>query len=232
MTAEKTGGVAYNNTGEVGMCFKHKTILAVLSVALLFSSQAHAASFSGKLVKVIDGGLVEVLHDDKAEPVRLARIDAPEKDQPFWKVAADFVSEIAAHKMVTVHFENYDLYGRPVAEVFLPDGGSLNKLIVKAGYAWAYAGNGYGNDPDYAELEASARSARLGLWQDANPVPPWEWQWVQRQLLKYGSSFSCSDKKYCREMTSCEEAKLYMYACGMKRLDPDNDGVPCDAKCK
>jgi endonuclease YncB( thermonuclease family) len=49
----------------------------------------------------------------------------------------------------------------------------LNKRIVGAGYAWQY--KKYSKDPAYADLEAEARAARLGLWQEKNPVPPWEW---------------------------------------------------------
>ncbi len=28
----------------------------------------------------------------------------------------------------------------------------------------------------YEAAEASARVGRVGLWQDADPVPPWEWR--------------------------------------------------------
>ena len=49
-----------------------------------------------------------------------------------------------------------------VGEVFLPDGSNLNKQIVGAGYAWQY--KRYSKDPAYADLEAGARVARLGLW--------------------------------------------------------------------
>jgi endonuclease YncB( thermonuclease family) len=28
----------------------------------------------------------------------------------------------------------------------------------------------------YAFAEEEARAKRVGLWKDANPVPPWEWR--------------------------------------------------------
>ncbi len=43
---------------------------------------------------------------------------------------------------------------------------------------------------------------------------------------------SCGSKKYCREMSSCEEAKFYLRECGLTRLDGDKDGVPCESICK
>jgi hypothetical protein len=44
--------------------------------------------------------------------------------------------------------------------------------------------------------------------------------------------FSCGGKKYCRDMTSCEEAKFHLQECGLTRLDGDGDGVPCEAICR
>ncbi len=46
------------------------------------------------------------------------------------------------------------------------------------------------------------------------------------------SGFSCSGKKYCREMTSCEEAKFYLTQCGVSSLDGNKDGVPCEKLCR
>jgi hypothetical protein len=39
----------------------------------------------------------------------------------------------------------------------------------------------------------------------------------------------CSAKKYCKDMSICDEAKAYLIQCGMKNLDRDGDGVPCEA---
>jgi endonuclease YncB( thermonuclease family) len=103
-----------------------------------------------------------------------AQIDCPEKGQPFGHAARKYVLSIAALKIVTVEVETVDHYGRTVGEVFLPEGTSLNKQIVGVGYAWQY--KKYSKDPAYADLEAEARAARLGLWKDKNPTPPWEWR--------------------------------------------------------
>lgn len=44
--------------------------------------------------------------------------------------------------------------------------------------------------------------------------------------------FSCADSKYCKEMTSCDEAKFHLNECGESRLDRDHDGVPCENVCR
>jgi hypothetical protein len=41
----------------------------------------------------------------------------------------------------------------------------------------------------------------------------------------------CSAKKYCKDMSICDEARAYLIQCGMKNLDRDGDGVPCEALC-
>lgn len=44
--------------------------------------------------------------------------------------------------------------------------------------------------------------------------------------------FSCADSKYCKEMSSCAEAKFHLNECGESRLDRDHDGVPCENVCR
>ena len=46
--------------------------------------------------------------------------------------------------------------------------------MIKQGMAWHF--KKYSTDPLYASLEIAARKNKTGLWQDANPTPPWEWR--------------------------------------------------------
>lgn len=41
----------------------------------------------------------------------------------------------------------------------------------------------------------------------------------------------CGTKRYCKQMTSCDEAKYYMTQCGLDKLDSDGDGSPCENVC-
>ena len=133
-------------------------ITLLLMFLLLVTGQSNASSFTGKLIKVLDGDTVEVLHNGKAERIRLAQIDCPEKNQPFSQAAKRYVLDVAAHKIVTVQVETVDRYGRTVGEVFLPDGSNLNKQIVGAGFAWQY--KKYSKDTEYSDLEKSAKGER------------------------------------------------------------------------
>jgi endonuclease YncB( thermonuclease family) len=55
----------------------------------------------------------------------------------------------------------------------------------------------------------------------------------QRQDRTYqtNSKYVCGKKYYCSQMESCEEAMFYYTVCGLKRLDGDYDGVPCEILC-
>ena len=44
--------------------------------------------------------------------------------------------------------------------------------------------------------------------------------------------YECGKKRYCSQMTSCEEAIFYYKVCGLKRLDRDRDGIPCEKICR
>jgi len=46
------------------------------------------------------------------------------------------------------------------------------------------------------------------------------------------NNFKCGAKRYCSQMSSCEEAYFYLEKCGVKRLDRDRDGIPCEKICK
>lgn len=42
------------------------------------------------------------------------------------------------------------------------------------------------------------------------------------------SAFNCDGRKYCSQMTSCQEAKLFLKNCSGMEMDGNHDGVPCE----
>jgi endonuclease YncB( thermonuclease family) len=44
--------------------------------------------------------------------------------------------------------------------------------------------------------------------------------------------FSCGSKYTCGQMSTCAEAQFYLEQCGLRKLDRDGDGVPCESICK
>ncbi|WP_281360258.1 excalibur calcium-binding domain-containing protein [Pelistega europaea] len=55
---------------------------------------------------------------------------------------------------------------------------------------------------------------------------------LSTELAIAKEKYHCDEgRKYCKEMSSCEEAKFYLNRCGMTRLDRDRDGIPCENVC-
>ena len=60
---------------------------------ILLASIAIAADFAAKIIRVLDGDTIEILHNTHPERVRLSGIDCPEKGQAFGKKARqDFLT--------------------------------------------------------------------------------------------------------------------------------------------
>lgn len=152
-----------------------RRLLPLLFPILLFTPSVEAAfPFTGKVVAVLDGDTVEVLHDGKAERIRLNGVDCPEKKQAFGQKAKQFTSSLVFGKTVVVVPSAKDRYKRTVGDVFLPDGVNVSYELVKAGLGWWY--RKYSDDVILAGLELEAQLERRGLWTDPSPIPPWEWR--------------------------------------------------------
>ena len=111
--------------------------------------------------------------------------------------------------------------------------------MVQEGFAWVY--RQYNKDKSLLQDEQAAKDAKKGLWglPISDQVPPWEWrqgvktnnQRKEEEQKNEPQKFTCGTKKYCKEMTSCEEAEFYLNECGISSLDGDKDGMPCESLC-
>ena len=129
---------------------------------------------SGKVIKVIDGDTFDLMFEEKTIRVRMFGIDSPERGQAFNVKAKEFTASMIAGKEVTVIIRNKDRYGRFVCDVYVQDSTYVNAEIVKAGYAWHFTR--YSSDMQLAQLQEEARNNMRGLWQNSNPIPPWEFR--------------------------------------------------------
>ncbi len=128
----------------------------------------------GRVTAVKDGDTIVILQNRSQYKIRLSSIDSPEKGQAYGTKARQFTSALAYGKQVRADVKTTDQYSRYVAEVFLPDGRSLSREIVRNGYAWHYPRYSY--DPKLTALEKEARNLKRGLWADPHPIPPWQFR--------------------------------------------------------
>ncbi|WP_314989084.1 thermonuclease family protein [uncultured Campylobacter sp.] len=142
--------------------FKH---LAILVIACpLFA-------LSVKVIKVSDGDTITVLQGKQQIKVRLFGIDAPEIKQPYGKKSKQFLANLIAGEVVEVDENGKDRYKRTIGTIYL-NGADINAQMVENGYAWAYRKF----SKKYTAQESKAKSQKLGLWRDKEPIPPWEWR--------------------------------------------------------
>jgi len=134
-------------------------------------------------VGITDGDTVKLLTKDSTLiKVRVANIDCPERKQPFSKRAKQFTSDAIFGKEVKLEYLKKDRYGRSVGHVIYNDNLNLGKELLKNGLAWHYIK--YSQDTIYQGLEYKARKEKIGLWQDQNALPPWDWRDKKRNNKK------------------------------------------------
>jgi micrococcal nuclease len=143
-----------------------------VTVVQLPSVDGSAEGFSGQVVAVLDGDMIEVLHENRRQRIRLNGIDCPEMGQAYATNAKQATSELVFGKEVTVHTHGMDKHGRTIADVLLPDGSNVNQRLVREGWCWWYQKHAP-KDHALKQSEEEARAAKRGLWNDPDPLPPW-----------------------------------------------------------
>jgi endonuclease YncB( thermonuclease family) len=166
------------------MPFRALTLRAILFLLLATVSSAWADTMSGIVIVVIDGDTVLFKPDSPYRPdahgiasraflkIRLANIDAPEKDQPYGEAAARELSALVLKQRVQLDTVATDVYGRTIALIQLGTM-QVNTELVRRGLAWASA---YHRQPAMVDMQRDAQHASRGLWRESEPVPPWIWR--------------------------------------------------------
>lgn len=223
------------------MIIKNLKFIGLVFLFLALNSQAQ--TIHGTVTRITDGDTVtfKSIAGERFK-VRLNAIDAPEKKQAFSKASSRSLSRLCLKQPAKVVTNKRDKYGRSIGNLFC-NGVSANKHQVSNGYAWVF--RKYSKDAGLLALESKAHNSYLGLWSEPTPIPPWEWRNGKREgkkpskvirneqrfLKQSSNNFDCSKRAFCRNMTSCKEAKYYLNKCGATRLDRDRDGLPCESLC-
>jgi endonuclease YncB( thermonuclease family) len=208
------------------------TILAAMGVAgaagyfgpdlveklpLLNSARLVASSSAETIIgraSVIDGDTIEI----HGERIRFNGIDAPESAQLCADAggrtyrcgarSAEALAEwLAASSPTTCKFVERDQYGRFVGNCTRADGASVQRWLVRSGYAmdWPRYSNGA-----FAKEQAAAKAEKIGIWQ-GKFQPPSEWRAEQRE-----QSDSPSDLSLTPSVASPAAASEQSGACNIK----------------
>jgi endonuclease YncB( thermonuclease family) len=163
--------------------------------ARIIVAEQATKSLEGRVIGVTDGDTVKVLDVNKVEyKIRLAGIDAPEKDQPFGQRSKQSLSNAVMGKLVRVEWSKQDRYGRLVGKVWVtpidlpcdpkaqpcPKTLDVNLAKVTVGLAWHFKDYAKEQSEEdrhrYPFAEQEARARKAGLWSEPDPTPPWDWR--------------------------------------------------------
>lgn len=157
-----------------------KTAVALVLLLVIHSAAGAEINLVGKVVSVHDGDTFTVVDEESRQVrVRIAGIDAPEKDQPYGPVSAAHLVELTLGRLVGAECPKSDRYGRSVCTVWINDI-DVGLAQVRAGLAWHY--KKYAPEQSieqrktYAEAEEKARGMTIGIWLQSDAMAPWDWR--------------------------------------------------------
>jgi len=127
--------------------------------------------------RVIDGDTIVVQVVGKDTTVRLIGVDTPETvhprkpQQPYGREASLFLTNLLKGEGVYLFSARQgpktDRYGRTLAYVYrAPDGLFVNAEIIRQGYGIAYLDFPFVERKRFTQLQAFAKRAGKGMWQD------------------------------------------------------------------
>lgn len=131
------------------------------------------------VVSIGDGDTLRLQEQGQPITVRLACVDAPERDQPGGQEATARLRQLLPRgQAVQLRVVDRDRYGRTVAEVY-QNGESVNLRLVQEGVVVVYReylDRCKDTRDQYLRAEQQAHQQGQGFWSQENPVMPWDWR--------------------------------------------------------
>lgn len=155
--------------------------LGLIGIASIVSAQARPAStYTAYVVRIIDGDTIHVCDiTGEAHRIRLAMIDAPEREQPFGTESTKKLSELLRQGTVRLKVKCIDKYNREVTFVYCEEK-DVSAEMLKEGMALHYHMN-FDKCEIYDKFEAAAKRCRQGLWSQEKVEKPWDFRRKHRK---------------------------------------------------
>ena len=156
----------------------------VVCFACVTSTVANSTVLSGVVIRIVDGDTIELQTADmQSVNIRLAGIDAPEKNQDFGQRAKQELTRLCFRQRSEADVRAQDRYGRTVARVRCNGVDAASKML-SVGLAWhfsRYASTQPKQEADDdREAQETAKQLHQGLWSMPNPKAPWDWRAIQK----------------------------------------------------
>ena len=162
-----------------------KRYLLLLAIATcLVPTDVRAASLFGKVIEVNSGDVITISNLNRPVRVKLLGVDAPEMSQAFGDVAKKHLADLVLDKSVLVEYSGIAADSSLTGRVLL-NNADIGAQMIRDGAAWFDTNTNRlsGTERDiYQQSEQAARTERRGLWQEENPIAPWEF--VKAEALR------------------------------------------------
>ncbi len=191
---------------------KYLLFFIAIILTIYFSGTLSCAapenSYVGQTIDVSDGDTITVKSaKNGVVKIRLYGVDCPEAFQVHGENAKQFTISKSLHKRVRISPIDVDDYGRTVAVVMV-NGENLNEKIIAGGNGWVFRKYCHSEFCEsWLKLEEHARNSHLGLWQDKNPIPPWQWREQERKRENEGSAPAVT-KTHANSTPNSKEANV------------------------
>ena len=189
-------------------------VIFLLIVPVLLLAGEH------RVIRVVDGDIIEVNYKGKPEKVRLLCVNTPEsvhtdkkQNIPMGKVASDYTKKQLNGKYVDLKFEGKlrGKYDRLLAYVFV-GGRNFNLELVRQGLSPYYTKYGLSQryDKKFREVERFARDHRLNIWGDPELTQKYlrlKSKWGQQKSQADSPSVLCKTKEW--KYVASKKSKIF-----------------------
>lgn len=187
------------NTRSTNALLAHVVCLVLFCV--FAGATAKAASLYGKVIEVNSGDVITIFNLNRPVRVKLLGVAAPEMNQAFGDVAKKHLYDLVFDKGVLVNYSGIAADKSLTGQVLLNDA-DIGAQMIRDGAAWFDLNNTdrlSATDREvYQQSEQAARSEKRGLWQQTNPVAPWEF--VKAENAKKSPAVSLNRNEPSREV--------------------------------
>ncbi len=173
---------------------RSQLIFSILCLFLLagtiFVTASAAKTYEYKVISILDGDTFFATDGNIKFRVRIAAIDAPERDQPYGRVAKHRLSQLLLKKKIQIKSigKGVDRYGRVLGKITV-EGKDVAIKMINAGLATYYRPfcknypankKKYNYDPRaYINAEKKARKLKKNMWSSENTILPCKYRRTQ-----------------------------------------------------
>jgi endonuclease YncB( thermonuclease family) len=205
-----------------------------------------------------DSAAVQPSAGGSSVEVRLSGIDAPEICQPWGAEAREALRGLVDGREVRVGVVGRDDHGRTLARLTLDGVDVGERLVRDGhAWSYRYRddrgpyvaqermaralGRGLHADGqaipprDFRRTHGPCRgpagpadTATTSATSAATPRPPVAPAAAAAPAVREATARRCDGRRYCSQMTSCDEATWFLRHCPGTEMDGDGDGVPCE----